>query len=275
MRTTPDPECEFDQEELENLKAEPWMLKLLDLNPGYTSWGPHEDYMITKGDGWNSTQFFDSWEDFGPWEFTELNECCNFYFQVVRESTVCEACDQTGYNPATRQIAEDWYDFDGTGRKWCHTITQHEVDALVETDRLMDFTHKWEKGKGWQKLDPQPKVTAEMVNAWSASGGIGHDAINRGVCVKARAQREGVWGLCEHCEGDGHVHTAPAAHVNLVLWWMHPRKGCTRGIEVKNIQKGDLPAVFAFLREAAERNARRFAKIPTRDNGVAMINMAG
>ncbi len=63
-------------------------------------------------------------------------------------------------------------------------------------------------------------------------------------------------------EGSGYVHTAPAAHVSLTLWWLHPRKGCSRGIEITNIEQGDLPAVFAFLRQAAERNAERFSKIP-------------
>lgn len=274
MRTTPDPNCEYDREELEKLKAAPWMLALLDLNPGYTSWGPHEDYMVTKGDAWNSTQFFDSWKAFGPWELDRLNECCNFYFQVVRECVPCKHCDQTGYNPATRQISDDWYDFDGTGREWCHNLTQHEVDALVDADRLVDLTHNFTRGKGWQPKEPPVKVTADEVNEWSKEG-MGHDALNRGICVKARAQREGVWGLCAHCEGDGLLYTAPEARVNLVLWWMHPRKGCSRGIEVKNIQKDDLPAVFAFLREAAERNARRFSKIPSKDNGLALINSVG
>jgi hypothetical protein len=48
-----DPNDEYDVEELEKLHAEPWMLCLLDLNPEYVSWGPHEDYMWRKEDaGW-------------------------------------------------------------------------------------------------------------------------------------------------------------------------------------------------------------------------------
>ena len=50
----------------------------------------------------------------------------------------------------------------------------------------------------------------------------------------------------------------PTAHVNLVLWLIHPRKGAGRGVEVKGIKKEDLPAIKAFLAEAARRNADRF-----------------
>ena len=109
---------------------------------------------------------------------------CNPY-----RPTDCQACEQTGYNEATKQILDDWYDFEGTGRRWCHNITQHEVDAL------------WERGR--LKHDFPEKPTAEQVNEWSRDDGVGHDAINRGICVRARAKREGVFGYCSACEGKG------------------------------------------------------------------------
>lgn len=263
MRYPPDLEDKYDQEELTRLKAEQWMLDLLELNPSYLSWGPHEDYMITKGEGWNSTQILEGWTAFKPWELDDLNECVNFYFQVDRESAPCEHCDQTGHNPETKQIAEDWYDFEHTGRRWCDKITQHEVDALIAANRLTDITSTFVRGEGWVKKDPMPEVTAEMVNAMQEGAGLNsHDAINRMICVQARAEREGVYGHCVHCDGQGYIYTKPAAQVNLVLWWLHPRKGCSRGIEVQNIQQSELPEVFAFLCKAAERNAERFSKIP-------------
>ena len=46
----------------------------------------------------------------------------------------------------------------------------------------MDFTHRFMKGQGWVRIDPQPSVTAEMVNTWSRRG-LGHDALNRGICL--------------------------------------------------------------------------------------------
>lgn len=92
----------------------------------------------------------------------------------------CKECDQTGYNPETKQIADCFYDHDGFGnswtydygfapdgspasrppwrilgesRSWCDAITQDEVDALVAHGRLINFTHDIVPGEGWQ-----PKV---------------------------------------------------------------------------------------------------------------------
>ena len=64
MRNKPDPNDKYDQQELKNLAAEPWMLELLNLNPDYCGWGPHEDYMCGTGDGWNSRILCSSWQDF-------------------------------------------------------------------------------------------------------------------------------------------------------------------------------------------------------------------
>jgi hypothetical protein len=116
----------------------------------------------------------------------------------------CKVCDGHGLNPATKQIEDDWYNFADTGRRWCNNITQDEVDALIEAGRLMDFTHQWTQENGWKPIEPKPIITAEMVNDWSYRG-MGHDAINRWICVKQRAKRLGVYGLCPVCEGEGSI----------------------------------------------------------------------
>jgi hypothetical protein len=119
-------------------------------------------------------------------------------------SQECKVCEGSGYNPATRQIADDWYDFEQNGRKWCYNIVQDEVDALIEHGRLMDFTHTWNPEEKWKLIDPPPVITAKQVNEWSRHG-LGHDAINRCICVEARAKRLGVWGDCPVCEGHGEI----------------------------------------------------------------------
>lgn len=235
------PEDEWELEDAKRLNAEPWMLDLLKLNPEYNCWGPGEDYMCEKGDGWRASAYHDTWNDFGPWELNELNECVHFHFEVGRKSVECESCDQSGYNQETHKISEDFYDFARAGRRWVDNVTQDEADVLAERGRIRAGT------------------TAEELNA---ANGMAHDAINRGILIEARAKRLGVWGLCEKCQGHGYVHTAPGAHVSLVLWMLHPRKGAARGVEIKCISKEELPAVFAWLREADKRNRDRFAKIP-------------
>lgn len=310
------PEDKYDREELERLKAESWMLEHLKLNPAYTCWGPGEDYMSTKGEGWSSSQVVDSWQAFGPWNLDDLNECASFYFEIERDSEKCVSCDGSGYSPQAKIYSDQWYGYKpfspseygatpltldhpelqafarrnverspayyGQGewavtletrrlyemwrQQWCHHLIQADVDALVAAGRLWDFTRTPRTGdeprheNGWTKEQTGYRPTADEVNAWSIKG-FGHDSINHWVCVKARCEREGVKVECDACDGRGHVYTEPAAHLNLVVWMLHPRKGCSRGVRIKNLSKQDAASARAWLRKAAERNTERFAKV--------------
>jgi hypothetical protein len=239
-----------DAADLERLNAQPWMVDALKANPSYLGWGVHEDYMAKDGDGWDSRVLVPSWSAL-EFQLDELNECVNFYFHINRKSEQCGACGGAGYNPATKQIADDFYDFDRTGRRWVDKITQDEADALVAARRCGIWV-----GNEWT----HPPRTAESINAENQPrAGMGHDAINRGILIETRAKRLGVWGLCPSCEGHGYVFTEPAAKLFLTLWMLHPRKGCSRGVEIQDVREEDLPAARAWLLKAAERNAARFA----------------
>lgn len=300
------PTDESDRKDAEQLRAEPWMLDQLKLNPDYVSWGPHEDYMWKEGDGWDSRSVLDTWADFGPWTLNDLNEVVNFYFGIDRDGKPCPVCGDRGYHPDAQWITESFYthsspfttptpDEDATkallarlggqftpsaigrgslppdavvarygkpflefcvrtmerGGAWHDDITQDEADALVEAGRYGPETfHK--------------ETTANAINAVN-SGKAGldrHDAINRCILVEQRCNRLGVPLNCERCDGHGHVFTTDTARLVLTLWVLHPRKGCSRGVEVKDVRQEDLPAIYAYLREAAERNAERFSKVP-------------
>jgi hypothetical protein len=243
-----------DQSELnyfEELEAPQWMLEPLKLNPNYTGWGPGDDGMKGPGEWWDNAFVVDGW-DANRLTVDELNEIVNFYFKINRPAKNCEPCHQTGYNPATRAIAESFYDFqtDDGNSGWKAHITEDELGILKAKDRI-------------------PRAaTLEQVNNANGAGGsarfdmyLGHDAINRLILVRERAERLGVWGYCEACNGNGSTYTGPAT-LDLVLLVLHPRKGASRGWTIKNIQHAELPEVYKFLRTAAESNAKRFAKIP-------------
>jgi hypothetical protein len=278
MRTLP--EDDSDRVHLAQLNVEPWMVEHLKLNPEYVHWGPGEDFMSTKGESWEASQEVTGWSAFGPWALDELNECVHFYFELERPSERCASCDASGYNSETKVIADTFYDHGdysidftnwrivgsienarklggATGRRWHDKITQDEVDALVAAGRLRKWTES-----GWQSV---PRTAAE-VNAANAEGAkhdheLDHDGINRGILIETRAKRLGVWGLCPSCEGHGTVFTAPRGHLNVVLWILHPRKGCSRGVRVRNLSEVDAEAVKQWLAQAAERNAQRFGKV--------------
>lgn len=107
--------------------------------------------------------------------------------------------------------------------QWCHHLIQADVDALVEAGRLPDFTHRPRSPAQVEQLKAQAQAggsgcwleepngyhpTAAEVNAWSL-GGMGHDAINHGVCVEARCAREGVPSTCARCAGSAKIWPTP------------------------------------------------------------------
>jgi hypothetical protein len=254
-----------DREEAQRLGAPAWMLDVLAMNPEYVYWGPHEDYMCSRDAGWRAPAFTPAWAAFGL-TLDELNEVANFYFSIQRDNETCSACGGGGYNPGTREIADAFYaDGPEDPRRWCDRITQDEVTALIEHHRIPELTgQRWHPETKTYSIERTP--AAEDVNAWERRRGIGHDAINRGILVEARARRLGVWGeggLCPTCKGHGSVFTAPECRLALTLWVLHPRKGASRGWEIASVQRDELPAAFAFLHEAAARNAARFAKLTT------------
>ncbi len=291
MRTYPSPTNKDDQEYLQNLNAKPWQIELLRANPTYVHWGCYEDYMSVEGERWTSRIIIPTWKQYvQEWGLNELNELVNFYFQVYRKGHQCEHCDGSAYNPATKELADTWYNHDRVmdGRKrWCDKITDIEVAALMRSGRISDVSgfhgHFDEENQTWVEFvgdfpnkkkvncEQPPFPSAESVNEWQRSGHVldGHDAINKAICVHARAEHLGVYGLCEHCY-DGFKYDEPEAKVGLQLWFIHPRKGASRGVYIEEVLQTDLEAVLNHLREARERNHERFEKINTIDVAASM-----
>ena len=243
---------QIDEDEASKLNADPWQVELLKVNPDYVHWGPGEDYMSTDGDGLGSSERYDTWSDFGPWGVDDLNECVHFYFSLHRENLDCAACDGSGYHPKSHTVVNSFYEHQcesngmPASAAWHDKITDDEAAVLVAAGRAKEGS------------------TAESINAENGPGRrgfMGHDAINRMNLIEARLNRLGIPVICDACAGSGYVYTTDACHVSLTLWWLHPRKGCSRGIEIKRIERGELPAVQALLRAAAERNAERFGRI--------------
>jgi len=254
--------------------------------------------MPERKHGWEARILFKNWKEHTV-ALDELNEVVNFYFSVDRASKECETCKGTGYHPDAQWVSESFYDHmleefmseaksvrplrDAMVAKygeafqafwadilahgaWHTRITQDEVETLVSDSRLYDFTHTYSQEQGWQPKEPPAVPTAQEVNDWHAGklrgkvGGFGHDAINRMILIEQRCKRLGLPQTCPPCEGHGTIFTAEEAHVELTYWLLHPRKGASRGVEVARIEREELPQVLTFLKQAAERNAERFAK---------------
>lgn len=131
----------------------------------------------------------------------------------------CNPCDGDGNNPETHQIAEDFYGFNRTGRRWVDAITQDEVQALVDRRRLVDYTHTWKQGSGWTRRDDEYIPSAHEINEANRTVSFfGHDAINRLILIETRAKRLGVWGKCSGCGGIGQLFASDAQRKAYEEW---------------------------------------------------------
>lgn len=142
-------------------------------------------------------------------------------------SQKCQCCDGSGLNRATNKLNNDWYGWDNpkyinlsenrryNANAWQYQLTEIEVKALMKSRRISDVSnfrgHFDEEQNTWvqwidgQKVEcDEPEMpTPESVNNWAIHTPMGHDSINRWICVEARAKHLGVYGKCEMCEGEG------------------------------------------------------------------------
>lgn len=94
-------------------------------------------------------------------------------------------------------------------RSWSHHVNELDIIALVEADRLIDFTHFWDEDKReFVKKDPPYTPTPKEVNEWSLCG-FGHDSINQWVVCEAEAKRLGYKTKFFRCKGEGEIWPSP------------------------------------------------------------------
>lgn len=292
----PETEDEWDQKYLAGLNAAPWMLEMVLKNPDYPHWGPHEDYMYKRGEeegpddlgrvqdhGWESRVLADTWEAFGPWELDDYNECVHFYFEINRDSKQCPVCTGNGYHPDAQWITESFYlhsspfksktkaeldaeqlmmHFGSSIQRNSHGYNKFPDEETLAKygEGFRQFCEEMRGTGGWGEKSLHPDEIQALQDEGRNTEGM-HDGINRSILCEARCKRLGVPCLCPECEGNGSVYIEPEAHLSLILWMLHPRKGASRGVEIKRIEQSELPVVMDWLREAARRNAERFAKI--------------
>lgn len=227
-----------EAKEYEGADAIPgWMVEALDANGDdrYLCWGNYEDYM-GSGEGWASPQEVASPSEL--WELDDLNELANFYFMAYREARTCPDCEGYGYNEETRRLLDTWSAVGG----WEGGLTQDEVDALFDAGCIAG----------------EEAPAAEEFNA----GEPFLDAMACHVCVRARATRLGVYGHCPTCEGEGALTLDSKWRLGLQMWFLHPRKGASRGLVCTDVSEDELPWVYAYLRQARDRMAAVFAAVP-------------
>lgn len=194
-------------------------------------------------------------------------------------SETCAACSGTGYNPATRVLADAYYDSEGNPhrwaydygtapdgskadrppwrikgdcRRWCNDLTQDEVDMLAASSRLMDLTHTFKAGEGWKPRDPMPRPTPVEVARWNEHTSFGLDGSARYLLVKHRAQRLGIFGECDACKGEGEIWRDEAQKAAHEAWERtDPPKGDGWQMWENTSEGSPISPVFATPRDLA------------------------
>lgn len=142
----------------------------------------------------------------------------------------CTECGGNGYSKEYEQYSDLWYGLHKDDYKvnpynsnlrynaaaLSNNITQDDVDALIEADRLWDFTRvpltdehreiiKKRQSEGhnsWLPFNNGYKPTADEVNEWNLKT-LGHDSTNHRIIIKNRLKLEGKPYTCPSCEGEG------------------------------------------------------------------------
>jgi hypothetical protein len=127
----------------------------------------------------------------------------NPYSDHIRK---CDDCGGIGYNEATKELYDTFYDSHHNGvtweyrfedgravellgvtKRWQNQLTQDEYDALIES-------------RGFKNPPPLEEFNRRNCHP---TRGYNFDACDMHLMVRTRAQRLGVYGHCPKCKGSG------------------------------------------------------------------------
>lgn len=132
---------------------------------------------------------------------------------------------------------------------WCHHLNEDDIAALVKHGRLMDLTHTWTSGDGWQPKQPAYMPSVQEVNEWSLEG-LGHDSINEAIVVQAECIRMGVPDTCDRCKGEGRLWPSQDVKRQSEEWTrLEPPQGDGFQLWETTSEGSPISPVFATLEE--------------------------
>lgn len=162
--------------------------------------------------------------------------------------------------------------------QWSHHLNDDDVKVLLKEDRLRDFTHTFEEGKGWRLKSPRCRPTARAVNDWSLRG-LRHDAINCCLVIRAECERLGYALTCEHCKGQGEIWDSKENRTRAKRWReKEPPRGAGYQLWETVTEGSPISPVFRTPEQLADWlvSSRDFEwntdKITTREQWLKFIN---
>lgn len=158
---------------------------------------------------------FDQWYGYAPFHPSETGSTMLTWdtpaVNDFARRNVMNSPDYYGYGSAAIQregtrLANLW------NGQWGHHLDADDVAALLEANKLWDFTRvdrteedkkkpHWENG--WLKESNGYVPTPQEVNEMAIRSSMLHDSISAFICVEAKAKRLGLKYKCPKCHGHG------------------------------------------------------------------------
>jgi hypothetical protein len=163
----------------------------------------------------------------------------DMYWKLVKETGVEEYLKrrphlQYDIVSEARRLIDMW------NCQWNHHLNAEDVKALLDGDRLSDFTRyprtedqkaEYERIEAANDANRKNPVegykyvwfnnghspTPQEVNDWNILS-FGHDAINSWICIKARCEKMGVSSQCDKCDGEGCIWQSEEAKLYYEAW---------------------------------------------------------
>lgn len=170
---------------------------------------------------------------------------------------------------------------------WGDDLEEEEIHALIKRGRLSDLFpgNKWykfiEEEDTWKVMDlsverdkrewipcEAPQIpSAEEVNKKIRETPMGHDSINHWIAVQSKAERLGIHGNCESCDGQGYTWPSEEIKESCENWEkFEPPLGDGFQLWETTSEGSPMTPVFKTLDdlcEYAEENCGTFAGIKT------------
>lgn len=149
--------------------------------------------------------------------------------------------------------------FDTWPQARCYFDEKSDVDLNLCVDFYFDVRHDTAKCPGCAHSNRPNDGLSDLGRRLRREAG---DPITSLDWFRAGEERHGDAILCAGCKGDGEVRTGPDRLV-FHAWLLHPRKGASRGVTVKQVRPEELDDVRLVLRRSWERLSTIWAWVRT------------
>ena len=179
------------------------------LNPHYKG----EQCLTCNGNGFSSeaNHLMDQWYGKAPFNPSETgNKPFSPHHSIIWARAKKNFEDYASCGPTEREAYRLANLFNA---RWACHLDANDVAALIEADRLWDFTRvartpeqkKIAGGNSWLPESNGYVPSPLEVNEWEIGPGFGHDSINCYTVVKAKCERMNVPYKCQVCKGNGDI----------------------------------------------------------------------